>query len=203
MRRALARAAFADRLPAAIVNETRKGYQAADWHEGLTAARDELGGELGRIEACGDAGATVDPAMMRDLAENMPAEGWHKPATTRKYRLALAARSLCRPLHPQGDRLQSIGWRRGEIDSAPARMHPASIAGAVGPDQGVAGRGSRPINWLTSGARLQRETQRRIPLAVTRNAARLSAPAEPSSPGIGNTVRPGFFAKFRGKLRAQ
>ncbi|HLL30145.1 MAG TPA: hypothetical protein VK403_04030, partial [Allosphingosinicella sp.] len=51
--------------------------------------RDELGGELGRIEACAEAGATLDPAMMRDLAEDMPAGGWHKPATTQKYRLAL------------------------------------------------------------------------------------------------------------------
>jgi asparagine synthase (glutamine-hydrolysing) len=89
IRRALARTAFADRLPSAIVNQPLKGYQAADWHEGLVAARDELGGEIGRIEACADAGATLNPAMMRDLAENMPTEGWHKPATTRKYRLAL------------------------------------------------------------------------------------------------------------------
>jgi asparagine synthase (glutamine-hydrolysing) len=89
IRRALARTAFADRLPAAVVNERLKGYQAADWHEGLVAARDELGGELGRIEACGDAGATLNPAMMRALADNMPTEGWHKPATTEKYRLAL------------------------------------------------------------------------------------------------------------------
>jgi asparagine synthase (glutamine-hydrolysing) len=89
MRRALARIAFADRLPAAVVNEPLKGYQAADWHEGLSAARDELGGELGRIEACGDAGATVDSAMMRGLVENMPAGEWHTPANTQKYRLAL------------------------------------------------------------------------------------------------------------------
>ncbi len=89
VRRALARTAFADRLPARIVNETRKGYQAADWHEGLTAGRDELAGELGRIEACEAAGTTVDHAKMRGLAETMPDEGWHKPATTEKYRLSL------------------------------------------------------------------------------------------------------------------
>ncbi|HET9640445.1 MAG TPA: asparagine synthase-related protein [Allosphingosinicella sp.] len=89
VRRALARTAFADRLPAAIVNEPLKGYQAADWHEGLTAAREELGGELGRIAACGEAEATVDHAMLRGLAEAMPSAGWHKPATTEKYRLGL------------------------------------------------------------------------------------------------------------------
>lgn len=89
IRRALARTAFADRLPARIVNERLKGYQAADWHEGLVAARDELGGELERIEACGEAGSTVDHAAMRSLAEAMPESGWHKPAITERYRLAL------------------------------------------------------------------------------------------------------------------
>jgi asparagine synthase (glutamine-hydrolysing) len=89
VRRALARTAFADRLPARVVNERLKGYQAADWHEGLVAARDELGGELGRIEACAEAGATVDHAAMRRLAESMPTEGWNKPGIAQKYRLAL------------------------------------------------------------------------------------------------------------------
>lgn len=89
VRRSLARRAFADRLPAAVVNETRKGYQAADWHEGLAAAGDDLGGEVARIEANAEAGRTVSPAMMRALAEAMPSEGWHKAATTEKYRLAL------------------------------------------------------------------------------------------------------------------
>jgi asparagine synthase (glutamine-hydrolysing) len=89
IRRALARTAFADRLPARIVNERLKGYQAADWHEGLVAARDELGSELGRIEACEEVGGMVDHAAMRGLAEALPEGGWHKPDTTQRYRLAL------------------------------------------------------------------------------------------------------------------
>jgi asparagine synthase (glutamine-hydrolysing) len=89
IRRALARTAFADRLPARIVNERLKGYQAADWHEGLVGARDELGQELGRIEACGEAGATVDHAALRGLADALPEGGWHQRATTQRYRLAL------------------------------------------------------------------------------------------------------------------
>jgi asparagine synthase (glutamine-hydrolysing) len=89
IRRALARTAFADRLPAAVVNESRKGYQAADWHEGIVAGREEAGEEIERIGACSEAGVTVDHGMMRRLVEEMPAEGWHKPATTRKYRMAL------------------------------------------------------------------------------------------------------------------
>jgi asparagine synthase (glutamine-hydrolysing) len=89
IRRALARTAFADRLPAKIVNERLKGYQAADWHEGLVAARDELGEELSRIEACGEAESVVDHAAMRGLAETMPDEGWDKPGLAQRYRLAL------------------------------------------------------------------------------------------------------------------
>jgi asparagine synthase (glutamine-hydrolysing) len=87
--RALARTAFADRLPARIVNERLKGYQAADWHEGLVAGREELGRELERIDACSEAGSTVDHAAMRGLAEAMPEGGWHKPGITQQYRLAL------------------------------------------------------------------------------------------------------------------
>lgn len=89
IRRALARTAFADRLPAKVVNEHLKGYQAPDWHEGLVAARGELSEELGRIEACGEAAATLDHAAMRGLADNMPAGGWHEGDTTQKYRLSL------------------------------------------------------------------------------------------------------------------
>ncbi|HEX8512084.1 MAG TPA: asparagine synthase-related protein [Allosphingosinicella sp.] len=89
IRRALARTAFADRLPAKIVNERLKGYQAADWHEGLVAGRDELRQELGRIEACAETEATVDHAAMRGLTEAMPEGGWHKPGVTQQYRLAL------------------------------------------------------------------------------------------------------------------
>jgi asparagine synthase (glutamine-hydrolysing) len=88
-RRALARTAFADRLPGKIVNETLKGYQAADWHEGLVAGRGELAEELGRIEACTEAAEALDHAAMRGLAENMPSGGWHKGDTTQKYRQAL------------------------------------------------------------------------------------------------------------------
>jgi asparagine synthase (glutamine-hydrolysing) len=40
--RSLAKRALADRLPQAVLNETKKGYQAVDWHEGLTAARAEV-----------------------------------------------------------------------------------------------------------------------------------------------------------------
>src|SRR5439155_11182972 len=34
--RALGRDALADRVPPEVLNETRRGLQAADWHEGVT-----------------------------------------------------------------------------------------------------------------------------------------------------------------------
>lgn len=89
IRRALVRTAFADRLPAAILNERRKGYQAADWHEGLTAARDELGDELVRIQACAETATIVDTAKLTKLARDWPADSWNRPETVDKYRLAL------------------------------------------------------------------------------------------------------------------
>jgi asparagine synthase (glutamine-hydrolysing) len=89
VRRALARTAFADRLPPKVLNETLKGYQAPDWHEGLVDGRGELDDELGRIAACSESAATLDHAAMRELSKAMPSGGWHEGETTQKYRHAL------------------------------------------------------------------------------------------------------------------
>lgn len=88
-RRALARTAFADRLPAAVAEERRKGYQAADWHEGLTAARDQIAEEVGRIAASAPACSAVDAARMERLVREWPTSGWTRQANVQKYRLAL------------------------------------------------------------------------------------------------------------------
>jgi asparagine synthase (glutamine-hydrolysing) len=88
-RRALARTAFADRLPAALLEERRKGYQAADWHEGLNAARGELGEELERIAGCAQAGATLDTERLRRLVADWPTSGWDSAGTMRLYRQVL------------------------------------------------------------------------------------------------------------------
>lgn len=89
VRRALARRAFADRLPPAVAAEQRKGYQAVDWHEGLAAARDELRDELGRIAGTEEAAAALDTEKMKALLEGWPEGGWHKPEIFQPYRLAL------------------------------------------------------------------------------------------------------------------
>ena len=87
--RALARRALADRLPQAVLDEERKGYQAADWHEGLTAARVEVGAELDRLADFAPAAKTLDIGRMKRLVENMPTSGWERQDIRQAYRLAL------------------------------------------------------------------------------------------------------------------
>ncbi len=89
VQRSLARRALADRLPRAVLEERKKGYQAADWHEGLTAARGEVSAELDRIAAHPPAAATLDVGRMKGLVENWPASGWEREDVTQAYRLAL------------------------------------------------------------------------------------------------------------------
>ena len=87
--RALAKRALADRLPQAVLNERKRGYQAVDWHEGLTAARPEIAVELERLVACAPAARALDLARMKRLAENWPASGWGTYNVMRQYRQAL------------------------------------------------------------------------------------------------------------------
>lgn len=87
--RALARRALADRLPAAVLNEPLKGYQAADWHEGLSAARDEVAAEVERLAACAPASAALATERMRQLVADWPQSGWDRHEVMEPYRLAL------------------------------------------------------------------------------------------------------------------
>jgi asparagine synthase (glutamine-hydrolysing) len=89
VRRALARRALADRLPAEVLGATRKGLQAIDWHDGLTAARPQLVEEVSRLEEIAPANRALDLARMRKLVEHWPSEGWHRPEVIDAYRLAL------------------------------------------------------------------------------------------------------------------
>jgi asparagine synthase (glutamine-hydrolysing) len=87
--RALARRALADRLPPAVLESRQRGYQAADWYEGLTAARGAVADEIARLEACDAAARVLDLARMKSLVENWPSAGWADPRVMRPYRLAL------------------------------------------------------------------------------------------------------------------
>jgi asparagine synthase (glutamine-hydrolysing) len=85
-RRPLARAALADRLPAAVLEARRKGYQGADWHEGL--ARD-LGRAHKLVEAiASDASASrvVDAERLRRLLRAWPSRDMNSAAVIATYR---------------------------------------------------------------------------------------------------------------------
>ena len=87
--RSLPRRALADRLPTAVLAERGKGYQAADWHEGLTAARDALEAEVKRFGACGPAAQILDIARLQSFFDNWPKSGWERPGVFGAYRGAL------------------------------------------------------------------------------------------------------------------
>jgi asparagine synthase (glutamine-hydrolysing) len=90
MPRALARRALADRLPKQVLEQTRSGFQVADWHEDLTAARDDVIDELDRLEACPAAAAALDLPRLRRLAKNWPSDGWEQEGKVHiHYRYAL------------------------------------------------------------------------------------------------------------------
>lgn len=89
VRRPLARAALADRLPPAVLDERRKGYQAADWHEGMTAHREEIRSLIERIARHDVASAILDVAALRQMFDCWPAGGWDDPLVMARYRGSL------------------------------------------------------------------------------------------------------------------
>jgi asparagine synthase (glutamine-hydrolysing) len=88
-RRPLARAALADRLPRAVLEERRKGYQGADWHVGLTRDRPRIAELIERIAADEEASSVIDVASLRHLLEAWPEGGWHRPETVAGYRVGM------------------------------------------------------------------------------------------------------------------
>ena len=87
--RALARRALSDRLPKQVLEETRAGLTVADWHEDLTAARNEVDEELNRLEACPITCATLDLPRLRRLTRKWPSSGWQERKVLVHYRYAL------------------------------------------------------------------------------------------------------------------
>jgi asparagine synthase (glutamine-hydrolysing) len=89
IQRSLGRRALADRLPKIVLEETRKGLQAADWHEKLTAARDRASLELERMNECAPAARTINISRLRRLLKDWPSNGWERNDVIFDYRLAL------------------------------------------------------------------------------------------------------------------
>jgi asparagine synthase (glutamine-hydrolysing) len=89
--RALARTAFADRLPPSVRDEERRGHQGADWHEGVAEAQSSgaLAAELRSIGGSAEAASVVDVGRMQGFEASLPVSDWHKPTVVWPYRLAL------------------------------------------------------------------------------------------------------------------
>jgi asparagine synthase (glutamine-hydrolysing) len=87
--RSLARRAFVDRLPPDVLRERRKGYQAADWFEGLSAAREELSAEVRRLSEVPAAAEALDLERMSSLVRDWPSGDWKSDRIVSQYRLGL------------------------------------------------------------------------------------------------------------------
>jgi asparagine synthase (glutamine-hydrolysing) len=87
--RSLARRALAGRLPPEILTESRRGVQAADWHEGAAAEHAQLAAELDLIAACPAAAEVLDLDSMRSRLAAWPSDGWDRTPTILAYRAGL------------------------------------------------------------------------------------------------------------------
>jgi asparagine synthase (glutamine-hydrolysing) len=87
--RALARRALADRLPPELLAMPTRGYQAVDWHEGLTADRATLAADLDRLAATPMVARLMDIDALRALAARWPDRDWIDPSTEDAYRRRL------------------------------------------------------------------------------------------------------------------
>ncbi|HEX8225685.1 MAG TPA: asparagine synthase-related protein [Allosphingosinicella sp.] len=88
-RRPLARAALADRVAPAVLDERRRGYQSADWHVGLTRDRDSAARLVEAMAADPTASSLIDVERLRELVRNWPGGGWEDPRTIGDYRIGL------------------------------------------------------------------------------------------------------------------
>jgi asparagine synthase (glutamine-hydrolysing) len=83
------------RLPRTLLDETRKGYQAADWHEGMTRHRMEISQLIDGIAAYPAAARLLDIESLRRWLRDWPEGGWQRPEIMARYRGAmLTARSV-------------------------------------------------------------------------------------------------------------
>jgi len=82
--RRLARVAFADRLPASVLQAPR-GYQYADWYEGISG--ESLQRTLADLQA-GPAACLLDFDVLRHRVATWPQTDWHLSENIGTYRLA-------------------------------------------------------------------------------------------------------------------
>ncbi|HEX8571413.1 MAG TPA: asparagine synthase-related protein [Allosphingosinicella sp.] len=89
VRRPLARAALADRVAPEVLDERRKGYQGADWHEGLGRDRAGIGRLLDSMASNEIAARLIDVERLRRSVRDWPSGGWDSTPIIGEYRIAL------------------------------------------------------------------------------------------------------------------
>jgi asparagine synthase (glutamine-hydrolysing) len=87
--RSLARRAFADRLPASVVSERRRGVQAADWRLGVANALPAIGEELAALERNPQARELIDLERLKRAYIDWPGTEPTTEASTWLYRDAM------------------------------------------------------------------------------------------------------------------
>jgi asparagine synthase (glutamine-hydrolysing) len=83
---------FGHLLPDVILNNRKKGYQAADWYDSLTRAKDAVAAELDRIEMFEPTQDLIDVDRLRRLVADWPeldSPRWSDPEVVADYRHAL------------------------------------------------------------------------------------------------------------------
>lgn len=105
--RGFARDALADRLPAAITNEFRRGYQAADWNAPLAGQRAAIADAVRDMARSPEVAAVIDTGRLIRLVDAWPAR-FGDTATAWEYRLrvlpAIAAAHFIRDALAPGAR---------------------------------------------------------------------------------------------------
>ncbi|WP_372073340.1 asparagine synthetase B family protein [Tistrella mobilis] len=87
--RRLTRNALAGLLPPAVLGAHRTARQAADWHVGLTAARDEMRAEVEAIGRSDLARRILDVDELQRLLDDWPEGNWHRREVRTLYQAKL------------------------------------------------------------------------------------------------------------------
>jgi len=90
--RALLKKVLADRAPPEVLNNRSRGYQAADWHEWLGRARQDVINEISLIEASKPMAEILDIERLKALVDHWPETGskiWTGYDATIDYRCCL------------------------------------------------------------------------------------------------------------------
>lgn len=87
--RSLARRAFGDRMPPEVAQATIRGYQAADWYEGIGSNLAAVREELEQVARCADAASAMDVDWLEGAVSSWPEGGWGEDEMIMRYRHGL------------------------------------------------------------------------------------------------------------------